>query len=120
MALVIQRNTHTHTDTDIKTHTNFLDKSNFKKPSAHWPLTDVWLVYKGSRNCNKRKETCSQLEMTVIHHPVSATVIVQNILYSGKFSEINIFRYYNEHRISEIKFWNLVYLLQILPYYNYW
>ena len=46
--------------------------------------------------------------------------LVQSLIpYSGKFLRINIFGNYNEHRISEIKFWNLVYLLQILPHYNY-
>ena len=44
---------------------------------------------------------------------------LHDIPYSRKFSEINIFGNYNEHRISEIKFRNLVYLLQILPHYNY-
>ena len=34
--------------------------------------------------------------------------------YGRKFSDINIFGSYNEICISEIKFWNLVYL-QILP-----
>ena len=39
--------------------------------------------------------------------------------YSRKFSEINIFGDYNENRISEIEFQNLVSLLQILPHYKY-
>ena len=42
------------------------------------------------------------------------------VLYSRKFLDINIFGKYNENRISEIEFQNLVSLLQILPHYKYW
>ena len=37
---------HTHTHTHTQMHTNFSDKSNFKKPGAQWTLVGMHLVLK--------------------------------------------------------------------------
>ena len=36
--------THTHTHTHTHTYANFMNKSNFKEPGIHWPVTNTYLV----------------------------------------------------------------------------